>query len=71
MVQDYTPNPFTPTFGSVPMLLAGREKIINSILNVHSGDGSFCVIATQKEPSLLCPKKNRPRCPHCVRIKLF
>ncbi len=33
MVERYTKNPFTPTFGSIPFQFAGRERIIDDILN--------------------------------------
>jgi hypothetical protein len=38
--EEFEINPFTPTFGSIPMLLAGREKLINAVLNgLRNGPG--------------------------------
>jgi hypothetical protein len=33
-------NPFTPTFGSIPMLMAGRDRLISAVLNgLRNGPG--------------------------------
>jgi hypothetical protein len=38
--KEFQINPFTPTFGSIPMLLAGRWNIINAVLNgLRNGPG--------------------------------
>jgi len=37
---DFQINPFTPTFGSIPMMLAGRRGMINAVLNgLRNGSG--------------------------------
>jgi len=39
-MKEFLNNPFTPTFGSIPLQLAGRDKIIRDILNgLNNGPG--------------------------------
>jgi hypothetical protein len=38
--KEFQVNPFTPTFGSIPLLLAGRQKMIHAVLNgLRNGPG--------------------------------
>ncbi|MDR1508979.1 MAG: ATP-binding protein [Synergistaceae bacterium] len=40
MDEEFQINPFTPTFGSIPMLLAGRKQMVNAVLNgLRNGPG--------------------------------
>ena len=47
-------NPFTPTFGSIPLQLAGRDGVIHDILDgLDNAPGSMCKTGYEPNKSFI------------------
>jgi len=48
-MKEFLKNPFTPTFGSIPLQLAGRDRIISEILDgLGNGPVNICTTTEKR-----------------------